>query len=227
MNETCVQPKNGIDSMSRSNVPLYHFNIQTLPETGNLSSASSTQNFLWQNASRSSNPTNIQNFSFNIGTAPTVNMSAQKGYQMRKPLEASANSLDFNALFHSNTDHSLQKAPYVSEKGQTNTFRMPSVSQSSYSTLSTDNTMYGSPYHQNAYETDSSQLILNSMNESSCSSISQAGYYSSQFHPTQTDSNMSNQACGDLIEASGDYIMSVDSEFETILENISKSMANE
>lgn len=227
MNETCVQPKNGIDSMSRSNVPLYHFNMQTLPETGNLSSAPSTQNFLWQNASTSSNPTNIQNFSFNIGTTPTVSMSAQKGYQMRKPLEASANSLDFNALFHSNTDHSLQKATYVSEKGQTNTFRMPSVSQSSYSTISTDNTMYGSPYHQNAYETDSSQLILNSMNESSCSSISQAGYYSSQFHPTQTDSNMSNQACGDLIEASGDYIMSVDSEFETILENISKSMANE
>ncbi|XP_044145067.1 proto-oncogene c-Rel [Bufo gargarizans] len=227
MNETCVKPKNEIDSMPRSSPSLFTFNMHTLPETGNVSTAPSSQNFLWQNASASSNPTTIPNYGYTLSTTPTINISAQKAYPMRKAPEASANSLDFNAIFHSNADPTLQKATYVSEKGLPNTFRVPNVSQSNYSILSTENSMYGSPYHRDAYETDSNQMILNSLNETSCSSISQASFYSSQFHPTQPDSNMSNQPCGDLLEASGDYIMSVDSEFETILENISKSMANQ
>ncbi|XP_075720619.1 proto-oncogene c-Rel [Rhinoderma darwinii] len=226
MSKTCVPPENGIESMSRPSPAFFPFNIHTLPETGNLPIAPSTQKIVWQDTNTLSNPNNPQNYIY-INPPPTINTSAQKGYQMRKVPEASANSLDYNTIFHSNTDSTLQKATYVSEKSLMNTLHMPSVSQSSYSTISTDNSIYGSPYHRDAYETDSSQMILNPMNESSCSSISQAGFFSSQFHPMQPDGNMSNQLCGDLLETSGDFIMSVDSEFETILENLSKSMSNQ
>ncbi|XP_069625000.1 proto-oncogene c-Rel [Ranitomeya imitator] len=219
MNETCRQPKNGIDIMPRSSPSLFPFEIQKLQQTANVSTAPSTQSFHWQNPSMTSNPTNSQNFGFALGTTSSINISEQKSYQMRKAPEPPANSLDFIPMVQANNDHTLQKSTYGSDKGLTNTFRMSTIPQSSYPTMSTVTT-YGSPYHRDAFDTNSSQMILNPIDDSSCSSIAQAGYYISQFHPTQPDSNMSSQSCTDLLQASDEYIMSVDSDLETILDNI-------
>ncbi|KAG9484268.1 proto-oncogene c-Rel [Eleutherodactylus coqui] len=224
MNETCVPPPNGIDTLPRSSVPRFPFTLNTLPDTGNVSTAPSAQNFLWHHANMSSNATNVQNCDYCIST--TMNTSAHKAYSMRKAPEIPASPLDANAIFYSNANPTLQKATNISEKDlANNTFRMSTFLQSSYPTISTENIICGTPYPRDAYDTDSSPMIMNPMNESSSSSIPQANFYSPQFHSTQPD-NMSSQSCGDMLGA-GDYIMSVDSEFETILENISKSMANE
>ncbi|KAM4040259.1 proto-oncogene c-Rel isoform 2-T2 [Anomaloglossus baeobatrachus] len=223
MIDPCRQSKNGIDIMTRSS--LFPFEINTLQQTGNVSTALSMQNFNWQNTSMSLNPTNSQNFGFSLGTTPPVNISERKNYQMRKASEPST-SLDFLHTVQSNNDPTLQKSSYGSDKGLTNSFRMPNIPQPTYTTMSTGTT-YGSPYHRDAFETNSSQMILNPIDDSSCSSIAQGGFYISPFHPTPPDSNMSSQSCSDLLQAPDDYIMSVDSEFETILDNLSKSMANQ
>ncbi|XP_071996685.1 proto-oncogene c-Rel [Engystomops pustulosus] len=219
MNETCVQP--GIDHMPRSRATVYPY-IHTLPETGNIPTAA---NLFWQNPISLSNPTNIQ-FSFNTSTVPAVAMRPQTSYQTKKDSEASAHS-DFSTIFHSNTGHTLQKDAYVSEKGRSSTLSFPSAPQCypSISNISNDSDLYRSPYHQGTYEADSNQ-ILTTVNGSSCSSIPPVGFFDPQFHPTQPDSSLSNQPHVDPEEPLSEF-MSVDSEFETFLETISKSMAHQ
>ncbi|KAM3932157.1 proto-oncogene c-Rel [Leptodactylus fuscus] len=217
VNDTCKNEINCIPRPSASLNPYLH----TFPEPENVSAI---PNFLWHNASTSSNPTNNQNFSYDLITTPTMNISAQ----MRKALEApGSSSHNFTSMYHSNQDPTLQKATYVSEKGLANRFPTPSVSQSFFSTISAENNLFGPPFQRDGCETDSSQMMLSSVNEPSCSSNSQNSLYIPQFHPTQSGGNMTSQSCSDLLESTGDYIMSIDSELENFLENMSKSMANQ
>ncbi|XP_075059961.1 proto-oncogene c-Rel [Mixophyes fleayi] len=232
INRTCMQPSNGVDSVAGPTAPIFPFTMSTLPEPRAHAIPSSNQTFLsnmWPSTSTLPNPTlpnpSIpQNIHF-ANSVPTTNIIPQKTYPMRKVPEASANRLELSAIFQQSTDSTLQKNNYsVPEKSLPTTMCMPSVSLSNYSSISIKNP-YMSSYND-AFVRDSSTMTSSRMNEPTCPSIPQAGFFDSPFDRVPHNNHMVNQPDVDIMDMTQNEFSSVDSEFERLIDDLSKGMSN-
>ncbi|KAM9316173.1 proto-oncogene c-Rel [Gastrophryne carolinensis] len=198
--ENCTQPPN---RMTQPNVSLASsFIIPSLQEAKTQpvqASVSNMYNNPWTVSS-----TSHQNFSFNTFA------TAQNTNQIRPP-DVSIGRVDFNTL---TTNSSFMQTPSnfsFSEKAFKRPLCMPEVLQPNYPSVSFESSTY----------THSSHPMLNRTMESSCpgmvmSNLAPTNYFDPTFH-TITHDSLTNQQGADPMEC-----ISVDSELESILENLSK-----
>ncbi|XP_068088505.1 proto-oncogene c-Rel isoform X2 [Hyperolius riggenbachi] len=230
--ETCAQPSNGLDSMRSTTPlcpPLFSFNsqfVKALPlqlsrnQTPQVNLPNLLADYYPPSQPVSSSSAMLPNFTYN----PSLETSSihRKTSQARKPQEAPTERLDYSSLMQTDRTMQIQNNFSAPEKTFKSAMFMPDSSQSSYPSVPFENVTYVT----SSYVRDPSHRMPSTVNESSCPSIGmanlpQGNYYDTTFSSISHDPNQ--QSADHLMEtAQSEYMLSVDSELESFLENLSK-----
>ncbi|XP_072265624.1 proto-oncogene c-Rel [Pyxicephalus adspersus] len=211
----CAQPS--MEPMAPPSASIFSFTMP--PETRNPSVLDQLTWSMITNQASSSN--NHQKFSYNHMPATTA---SQKGGHVRKLQQVSTNhQSDYNPLLQ--TNNSLKHTGFnISEKTYKETICIQDVSQLNYPSVSFGNTQYTTSF-KDMVGRDTGHLIQNRSTDLSCQSLTsleQANYFDPSFHGISHD-NLGTQQGTDLMDS---MCMSVDSELESLFENLSQSMPN-
>ncbi|KAM5165311.1 proto-oncogene c-Rel [Mantella aurantiaca] len=221
--ESCTQAS--LEPMTQTSASIYPFGMPSLTDARTQPlqiNASTSHSGLWPlmtNQPAISN--NHQSYLHN--TLPTATVS-QKGGYVRKLQHVSTSHLEYSNLLQANNP--IKQTSYnTSAKTYSDAMCMQDVPQNSYPSVSFGNTTYA-PSFKDLTGRDTSHMVTSRTNELPCSgmavtNLTQENYFDS-FHSMQHD-NLANQQGADLMDT---MCISVDSELERIMENLSQSMPN-